>query len=412
MQSKFQMFFCLLLVRTSCAGFTANSARLKARKISSDVPRSGSMTTVQKQKQRSSNSSLRSFSFITENDLPKDSVSDNDPDIISRLKEDKNSATLQPKIQEETTSPCRSNPVVFFSIASRVSITIFATFLTWWAQKQYSNVLASSAITLIFGSFLKKSLSQAAFCGTFAGMSSRAVIPTWQGAVGLGALTSILFEWLIHKNNLFYGIGGRLSVIAFIATNIVAALINVPTGMSMSSFQSLLSSLKKTTLFRFACWHALGSVATILLRQAINIPIFACPYRASAVVGLIGALFLDDYYSALALYGGSFVGMSYPHMLFVKSKKYSFKFHSESIISLIFSFGIAGAFAGLIKGATNDLNYWTGGWGGKTGSCAFIGCIMFRILFRVCSAIRESRYRGLIKRYWRRSNVQGHNKKF
>jgi hypothetical protein len=411
MQSKFQVFFCLLLVKTSCAGFTANSARLKARKIS-DVPRSGSMTTVQKQKQRSSNSSLRAFSFITDNDRPKDAVPNKESDIISRLKEDNNSATLQPKIQEETrTSPCRNPAVVFFNTASRVSITIFAAFLTWWAQKQYSNVLASSAITLIFGSFLKKSLSQAAFCGTFAGMSSRAVIPTWQGAVGLGALTSILFEWLIHKNNLFYGMGGRLSVIAFIATNIVAALINVPTGMSMSSFQSLLSSLKRTTLIRFACWHALGSVATILLRQAINIPIFACPYRASAVVGLIGALFLEDYYSALALYGGSFVGMSYPHMLFVKSKKYSSKFHSESLISLIFSFGIAGAFAGLIKGATNDLNYWTGGWGGKTGSCAFIGCIMFRSLFRACSAIRESRHRGLIKKYWRRSYVQGHNKK-
>jgi hypothetical protein len=271
--------------------------------------------------------------------------------------------------------------------ASRVSITIFATFLTWWAQKQYSNVLASSAITLICSICFDRRLGQAAFCGTFAGMSSRAVIPTWQGAVGLGALTSILFEWLIHKKNMFYGVGGRLGMIAFIATNIVAALINVPTGMSMSSFQSLLSSLKKTTLIRFACWHALGSVATIALREASDDSAAADPVRASAVVGLMGALLLEDKVAALAIYGGSFVGMSLPSRLLfgiIPGKEMENKSRTTpTFASLFVSYGIAGALGGLIHGATVSWGLYAGGWGGKAGFCAFIGCLIFRIITKI-----------------------------
>lgn len=273
--------------------------------------------------------------------------------------------------------------------ASRISITIFATFLTWWAQKQYSNVLASSAITLICSICFDRRLGQAAFCGTFAGMSSRAVIPSWQGAVGLGALTSILFEWLIHTKNMFYGVGGRLGAIAFMATNIVAALTHVPTGVSASSLQSLLPTLKSSTLVRFACWHALGSVATIALREASDDSAAADPVRASAVVGLFGALLLEDKVAALALYGGSFVGMSLPSRLLfgiISGKNQGEKSSSiPTFASLFLSFGIAGALGGLIHGAIVDWGWWQGGWGGKAGVCAFLGCLIFRTMTKIIS---------------------------
>jgi hypothetical protein len=383
MKSKVQWLFCLLLVRTSCAGFTANSVRSKARNVS-NVPRSGSLTAVQKQKQRnSSNSRLRSLSFITEHGSPNEGVTvESNPDI-SLLKEEKKSVGLPTNVQETMTN----RPAVVFNSACRMSITIFATFLTWWAQKQYSNVLASSSITLISSVVLKKSFSQAAFCGTFAGMSSRAVIPTWQGAIGLGALTSVLFEWLIHTKNMFYGIGGRLGAIAFIATNIVAALIHVPTGVSVSSFQSLLPSLKKGTLVRFAFWHALGSIATIALREASDDSAVADPVRASAVVGLISALFIEDKVAVLALYGGSFVGMSLPSRLLfgiVPGKEKDNESRSiPTFASLFLSFGIAGALGGLIHGASVDWGWWAGGWGGKAGFCSFIGCLVFRTIRKI-----------------------------
>jgi hypothetical protein len=311
--------------------------------------------------------------------------------IQKNVSSDSSLITKAPKLESLQAWPISKDPKGMAPdyplTASRMSITVLTVFLTWWAQKQYSNVLASSAITLICSICFDKRLGQAAFCGTFAGMSSRAVIPTWQGAIGLGALTSVLFEWLIHTKNMFYGIGGRLGAIAFIATNIVAALIHVPTGVSVSSFQSLLPSLKKGTLVRFAFWHALGSIATIALREASDDSAVADPVRASAVVGLISALFIEDKVAVLALYGGSFVGMSLPSRLLfgiVPGKEKDNESRSiPTFASLFLSFGIAGALGGLIHGASVDWGWWAGGWGGKAGFCSFIGCLVFRTIRKI-----------------------------
>lgn len=259
---------------------------------------------------------------------------------------------------------------------ARISATISGTFLTWLIQRQYSNVLASSAVTLVYCMCLNKRFSQAAYCGTFAGMASINIIPSWQYALGLGAFTSAFYETLIEKKNAFVGVGGRLGATAFLASLVIALMKGTPTGLSMASFS--LSNLNKSTIISMAFWHAVGSVLTILLRQTdaeANDPV-----KASAVVGLIGALLLENKSAALAVYGGAFVGMSAPNRLLHGLLPSQGPGPVTSKLDLLLSFAIAGALGGAIHGASIGLNWFNGGWGGKAGLCGFLGCLAFRVL--------------------------------
>ena len=74
----------------------------------------------------------------------------------------------------------------------RIAITIAATVLTWHCHVnsagKYSNVMASSALTLIASMCFDRRLGQAAFCGTFAGMSDATIVPHWKAALWLGLI--------------------------------------------------------------------------------------------------------------------------------------------------------------------------------------------------------------------------------
>ena len=48
--------------------------------------------------------------------------------------------------------------------AARIAITIASTYFTWYAQGQYSNVMASSAFTLICSMLFDKRLGQVSLC--------------------------------------------------------------------------------------------------------------------------------------------------------------------------------------------------------------------------------------------------------
>ena len=268
---------------------------------------------------------------------------------------------------------------------TRIAVTTAACYLTWFAQAQYSNVMASSALTLICSMVFDKRLGQAAFCGSFAGMCSTAVIPTKNLALILGLATSLSYEILIHGFNAFLGVGGRLGLTAFIATSCVAFKTGVKTGLARYSFAGgsralALSALSwKSTLLPWAMWHAIGSVATIVLREVSDDSAAADPVRASAVVGLAAALLLHDKTAALAVYGGSFTGMSLPSKLMNMSPA-SRRLNITNVISLLLTFSVAGAFGGIVHGATINWKIWPGGWGGKAGFCAFIGCMTYRTI--------------------------------
>lgn len=269
----------------------------------------------------------------------------------------------------------------------RISITTTCTLLTWLLQRQYTNVMASSALTLITCMcFKNKALTQAAFCGTFAGMASMTIIPTWQYALSLGAITSLLYEVLIVTKNAFLGLGGRLGATAFTASLIMAFVQSTPTGVSLSSMMkgNVLTLLQRKTVLSMILWHAIGSVGTILLREIGDDTTAKDPVRASAIMGLIGSLFLyNNKAAALALYGGSFVGMSAPNrLLYGLGKK---EYPKITPLSLFVSFGIAGALGGLIHGLSIELGFFNGGWGGKAGFCAFLGCLAYRACMTIIS---------------------------
>lgn len=277
---------------------------------------------------------------------------------------------------------------------TRIAITVAACYLTWFAQAEYSNVLASSALTLICSMVFDKRLGQAAFCGSFAGMCSTAVIPTKNLALVLGLVTSFFYEILIHGGNAFLGVGGRFGATAFLATSVVAFRTGIRTGLGRYAFAGGSRALKlsalnwENTLLPWAVWHAVGSVATLVLREVSDDSTAADPVRASAVVGLTAALLLPDKTAALAVYGGSFTGMSLPSKLMSLSPS-SRRLTITNVISLLLTFAVAGAFGGIVHGATIDWKIWTGGWGGKAGLCAFVGTMAYRTISGILASIRR-----------------------
>lgn len=285
----------------------------------------------------------------------------------------------------------------FPNTSIRVLITVFATCFTWYAQKQYSNVVASAAVTLICSMCFDKRFGQAAMCGTFAGMGSMALlVPNWNYAILLGVLTSAAFEFLIHTKNAFLGVGGRLGATSFIATSIIASMQGISTGLSVPSIAT--KTLEQSAIGPMAFWHAVGSVATIVLREASDDSAAADPVRASAVVGLLGALLLENKAAALGVYGGSFIGMSLPSRLMygiIPGKKNKAGETvpmpgSPTVFKLLASFAIAGAFGGIVHGLTVDLGWWPGAWGGKAGFCAFLGCLVFRLVAKTKASLLGS----------------------
>ena len=307
----------------------------------------------------------------------------------------------QPK-KAKLTQCCRafspdvtSETITEYALAfARISLTITSTVATWNCHARedavYSSVVASSAVTIVVCMCFDRRLGQAAFCGTFAGMSGPDVVPNINAAIWLASLTSILYEVVIQYYDAFLGIGGRLGVTAMVATSIVAAAQGVSTGVTASVIS--LTALKSRTLVLTPLWYAVGSLATLLLRQISDDSAAKDSVRASAVVGLIAALLIRDEAVALAIYGGSFSGMSLPTRLMhgmlpgdneaerdLEETSASFP-HAEppSIIANAIAFGIAGAFGGIIHGIIDVFGFWPGGWGGKAGSCAFIGCLIYR----------------------------------
>jgi hypothetical protein len=241
-----------------------------------------------------------------------------------------------------------------------------------------------------------KRLGQAAFCGSFAGMCSKAVIPTKNLAVVLGFTTALFYELIIHIGNAFLGVGGRLGATAFLATSVVAWKTGIRTGLARYAFAGgarglKLSSLSwESTLLPWAIWHAIGAVATIVLREVSDDSAAADPVRASAVVGLTGALLLKDKTAALALYGGSFAGMSLPSKLMYLSPS-ARRLTLNNVLSLLLTFAVAGAMGGIVHGATIDWKLWPGGWGGKAGFCAFLGCTIYRTMLKVYDSLATRR---------------------
>mmetsp|Transcript_10433 Transcript_10433/g.22694 ORF Transcript_10433/g.22694 Transcript_10433/m.22694 type:complete len:464 (+) Transcript_10433:34-1425(+) len=280
-------------------------------------------------------------------------------------------------------------------LVTRIAVTMISTIATWYLHlfNGYSPVLASSAMTLLVSTCLDRRLGQAAFCGSFAGMCGGHLAPDVPMAVLLGALTSLSYEVLIHINNFCLGIGGRLGATAFLATSVLAKYQGVASvGRKMRRGLWKSGAGPSSIVVVMMLYHVLGSVSTIFLRECSDDSAAADPVRASSVIGLLGSLFLKDPTAILALYGGSFVGMSLPSRLLYGNAPGSAKMgQPQSAMTLFGSFAVAGAISGLIHAITLHNGYWGGGWGGKAGLCAFAGCWVYRGFGNVFDFLRRKK---------------------
>ena len=291
---------------------------------------------------------------------------------------------------------------------SRFLLTIVATLLTWRATSYgvCSSVFASSATTLA-ASLWNPGLGQAAFIGSFAGMSSIGVLVTWRHALLAGGLTAGLFEYVIHRANVWRGLGGRLGFLAFCAVNLVAATSRIsplPGAFSGSGgpilgldFPSFVAGFKTGPLRSGAVFGALGSVLTICLREAAEDESadMSDPVRASAVVGVMAALLVGidksfGDFAALLTFGGSFAGMSLPLRLckgVIPGRKKRSQPRNATIVAC---FAIAGAIGGIIHAGSVGVDWWStpAGWGGKAGASAFGGVLIFRAIEKFVYMIR------------------------
>ena len=307
-------------------------------------------------------------------------------------------------------------------LPTRIIITVLSTIATWYlhVHNSHSPVLASSSLSLLVSTCLDRRLGQAALCGSFAGMCSSHLVRDWSMATTLGVLTSVCYEIVIHVNNLCLGIGGRLGVTAFMATSVLAkhngisivAAAAARRGLRRSSSSSSVllrksggggaigtsgSILGDPILFSMIIFHMLGAIATIFLRESSDDSAAADPVRASSVVGLLGSLLLKDPTVVLAVYGGSFVGMSLPSRLIHGNSPPSGQRlqQSQTPLSLFGSFAGAGALAGVFHALTIRHGYWNGGWGGKAGLCAFVGCWTYRGLANTIEFIQSKTRRSI-----------------
>ena len=302
----------------------------------------------------------------------------------------------------------------------RIAMTILSTWGTWYIANHKlpaslglgvyttilsnppSAVLVSTALTLFGSGCVDRRLGQALYCGSLAGMSSSlAVLPNWQYAVGLGTLTSMMYEVFIHSQNVFMGIGGRLGATAFLATSIMHAAISTPkigviVSAAASAASSIISSIPKSVpsvlnylqkdAVALICsplvlWYSVGAVTTYVLRQISDDTKLADPIRASALIGLIGAIFFHNYYKqpqevVLALFGGTFVGMTLPSKLL---QGFNYGRPLTKLVRLLATFATAGAMGGIINGIMTNTWATTTSWGGSTvGFCSFMGVMLFR----------------------------------
>eukprot|EP00579_Thalassiosira_antarctica_P032941 CAMPEP_0202000412 /NCGR_PEP_ID=MMETSP0905-20130828/6765_1 /ASSEMBLY_ACC=CAM_ASM_000554 /TAXON_ID=420261 /ORGANISM="Thalassiosira antarctica, Strain CCMP982" /LENGTH=981 /DNA_ID=CAMNT_0048556881 /DNA_START=139 /DNA_END=3084 /DNA_ORIENTATION=- len=280
-------------------------------------------------------------------------------------------------------------------LATRVFVTMFATLSTQYLHLYSGNspVLASSAMTLLVSTCFDRRLGQAALCGSFAGMSGGHLTPDLSMALLLGAVTSACYEVLININNACLGIGGRLGATAFLATSIMARYRGIGSaGRKLRRGLWKSGAGPSSIAVSMVLYHVLGAVSTILLREYSDDSGAADPVRASSVIGLLGSLFLKDPTAILAVYGGSFVGMSLPSRLMNGNAPGNARAgQPQTAVSLLASFAGAGAMAGLFHAISIHSGYWNGGWGGKAGLCAFAGCWVYRGFGNVAQFINKRR---------------------
>ena len=269
----------------------------------------------------------------------------------------------------------------------RIGCSSAASAATWALITHCSlgSVASSSVVGLAAGLTLPTPLATAAFCGTFAGMSSRTIAPRITDAAVLGGAAAAILAALDASNTrLLKGVGGRLGTVAALAALAsvaataelrAAGLLYVPSlAAAAAAPKALLATVGATILGSAATrlWaRRLAALLFVSTTSALVAPSadsrrealarrFSNPVASASVVGLCSSLALGPTRSALAasVFAGTFVAMSAPDTLA----------STRAILG-------AAALAGLAQAGLAAVCV---GGGGKLGAAAAIGVMLLR----------------------------------
>ena len=272
------------------------------------------------------------------------------------------------------------------NVLVRIGCSSAASAITWTlVASGFGPVASSSVVGLAAGLTLPTPFATAAFCGTFAGMSSRVIAPRITDAAVLGGAAAAILAALDASNTrLLKGVGGRLgtvaalSVLASVAATAelrAAGLLWRPSlAAAAAAPKALLPTVGATVLGsaatrlwarRLAALLLVGTTSSLVApsadsrREALALS-FSNPVTSASVVGLFSGLALGPTRPALAapVFAGTFVAMSAPDTL-------------ASTRALLGAAALAGfAQAGLAAVCV--------GGGGKLGAAAAIGVTLLR----------------------------------
>ena len=270
----------------------------------------------------------------------------------------------------------------------RIGCSAAASATTWAlvAHCGLGSVASSSVVGLAAGLTLPTPFATAAFCGTFAGMSSRVIAPRITDAAVLGGAAAAILAALDASNTrLLKGVGGRLgttaalAVLASVAATAelrAAGLLWRPSlAAAAAAPKALLPTVGATVLGsaatrlwarRLAALLLVGTTSSLVApsadsrREALALS-FSNPVTSASVVGLFSSLALAPTRSrslAAPVFAGTFVAMSAPDTL-------------ASTRAILGAAALAGfAQAGLAAVCV--------GGGGKLGAAAAIGVTLLR----------------------------------
>ena len=272
------------------------------------------------------------------------------------------------------------------NVLVRIGCSAAASAITWTlVASGFGPVASSSVVGLAAGLTLPTPFATAAFCGTFAGMSSRVIAPRITDAAVLGGAAAAILAALDASNTrLLKGVGGRLgtvaalSVLASVAATTelrAAGLLWRPSlAAAAAAPKALLPTVGATVLGsaatrlwarRLAALLLVGTTSSLVApsadsRREALARRFSNPVASASVVGLFSGLALGPTRPALAasVFAGTFVAMSAPDTL-------------ASTRAILGAAALAGfAQAGLAAVCV--------GGGGKLGAAAAIGVTLLR----------------------------------
>lgn len=232
--------------------------------------------------------------------------------------------------------------------ADALSVTVAGPLTFYISTSLGHGPVVASALVGLVAALTVGEQAASAYCGSFVGMVSTAVLPTLVPVIGASLVAAAVY---VLAKRVFNGFGGKLGTTAFVG----CAAVVVPSSYTYVS----VSALAAVPAVAAVVAAAVGAVAAFLLSVRYD-------YGAvigSAAVGLVAGLSAPPALGpelggvvAAAAFAGSFVGMV-----------------AETRLPSLTLVAVAGLLSGLVYVGVAPM---FGGSGGKLGTVAFTACLL------------------------------------